>query len=83
MRIFIFRPKSNFASDIHLGGVTLSVMLHTVMLHTSLYVQCYLYKGQKNQNKQTRKNKKKKTKKKNKKKEKRFGHVKLGKLAID
>ena len=41
-RIFICRHELYFASDIHLGGLTLSEMLHK-----SPYVQCYSYKAQK------------------------------------
>ena len=69
-RIFICRPESYIPSDIHLGGVTLSVMLHT-----SLHVQCYFNKTQKSQNKQTREKGKRK---KNTQTEKRPGQVKLG-----
>ena len=36
------RPESYFPSDIHLGGVTLSLMLHT-----SLYIQGYFNKAKK------------------------------------
>ena len=59
----LYRPESYFPSDIHLGGVTLSVMLHT-----SLYVQCYFNKTQKSQNKQTREKGKRKKKYTNRKK---------------
>ena len=42
-RVFLCRSESYFPSDIHLGGVTLSVMLYT-----SLYVQCYFNKAKQN-----------------------------------
>ena len=69
--MLICRPESYIPSDIHLGGVTLSVMLHTL-----LYVQCCFNKTQKNQNKQMRQKKETKTNKK--KTEKRPGQVILG-----
>ena len=56
------RPESYFPSDIHLGGVTLSVMLHT-----SLYVQCYFNKAKNKKKGGGRGNKKAKEKNQQKK----------------
>ena len=44
------RPESYFPSDIHLGGVTLSLMLHT-----SLYIQGYFNKAKKKKKKKKKK----------------------------
>ena len=53
------RPESYFPSDIHLGGVTLSVMLHT-----SLYIQGYFNKAKKKKGGETKKRKRKTSRKK-------------------
>ena len=65
------RPESYFPSDIHLGGVTLSLMLHT-----SLYIQGYFNKAKKKK-KRGGGGGNKKAKEKNQQKKK-FGRVKLG-----